>query len=219
MLFAAGFGTRMGTLTKTMPKPLIPVAGKPLIDHALTLLEGHKFDHVVINTHYLSNQIEAHVASRNVAISHETPQVLETGGGLRNALPLLGEGPVITMNTDAVWRGPNPIDAVLQAWDPTRMDALLLGIAPDRAVGHSGKGDFLIDANGRLTRGPGVVYSGIQIIKTDGLTAIPDATFSLNVLWNKMQENGRLFGVEYSGSWADVGHPAGIQLAEDMLEN
>lgn len=216
MLFAAGFGTRMGDLTATRPKPLIEVAGKPLIDHALELVEGINPRQTVVNAHYLPDQIRAHLADRDVAVSHE-PKILETGGGLRAALPLLGAGPVFTMNTDAVWHGPNPLKILGQVWAPDRMDALLLCIPRANAVGHTGQGDFLMAADGRLTRGPGQVYSGIQIVKTALLDEIEEDAFSLNLLWNRMLDMQRLFGVSYPGHWCDVGRPEGIQLAEKMI--
>lgn len=217
MLFAAGFGTRMGALTVTRPKPLIPVAGKPLIDHALDLVTAHGVPRIVVNTHYLSGQVKAHLAGRNLQISEEKPDILETGGGLRKALPFLGSGPVFTMNTDAVWSGPNPLAHLAAGWDPGRMDALLLCIPPDHAIGHAGGGDFVTDAAGRARRGPGAIYSGLQILKTDGLADIPDRAFSLNLLWNRMLEAGRLHAVTYPGRWCDVGTPEGIDLAESML--
>jgi MurNAc alpha-1-phosphate uridylyltransferase len=143
--------------------------------------------------------------------------VLETGGGLKRALPLLGTGPVFTANTDAVWRGPNPCKALLSKWNPSQMDALLLCIPKENAHGHNADGDFLIDADGRVTRGPGLIYSGVQIIKTGGLARIEAAAFSLWDLWNPMLSAGRMFAVPYVGSWCDVGHPDGIAIAERML--
>ena len=217
MMFAAGFGTRMGDLTADLPKPLIQVAGKPLIDHALDLVEDFGADRTVVNLHYKPEMLEKHLSSRNVLFSHETPDVLETGGGLRAALPLLGDGPVFTLNTDAVWQGPNPLTQLAQAWRPAEMDALLLCIPPDQAQGHTGAGDFLIDADGRATWGPGLIYSGLQIIKPDLLHDIRDTSFSLHLLWNKMLADERLFALPYPGEWCDVGQPASIALAEAML--
>ncbi|QFT94956.1 Glucose-1-phosphate cytidylyltransferase [Roseovarius sp. THAF9] len=219
MLFAAGFGTRMGALTASRPKPLIKVAGKPLLDHALDLVAGYGPARTVVNTHYLSDQVAMHLAGRDIHISDEQPDILETGGGLRNALPLLGDDPVFTMNTDAVWAGPNPFAQLAAAWDPAQMDALLLCIPPDNAIGHTGPGDFVTDATGRASRGPGAVYSGLQILKTDGLGSIPEPAFSLNILWNRMLNAGRLHAVTYPGKWCDVGTPEGIALAESMLRD
>ncbi len=217
MLFAAGFGTRMGALTKDRPKPLIEVAGRPLIDHALALVGAVHPSRVVANLHYHADQLQAHLAPKGILLSHETPEILETGGGLRAALPLLGTGPVFTMNTDAIWAGPNPLSLLQQSWDPDRMDALLMCVPIGQTIGHAGEGDFTADADGRITRGPGLVYGGVQILKTDGLQNIPEQAFSLNLLWNQMHDRNRLFALEYPGRWCDVGRPEGIVLAEGML--
>jgi len=218
MLFAAGFGTRMGVLTATRPKPLIEVAGRPLIDHALDLVEPLRLPRVVANLHYLPEPLMGHLAGRGIAFSLEAPEILETGGGLRHALPLLGAGPVFTMNTDAIWRGPNPLAMLADAWNPAVMDALLICVPKARAIGHSGAGDFLLDGDGRISRGPGLIYGGVQIIKTEGLSAIADRVFSLNQLWTRIGTSGRLHGLEYPGRWCDVGRPEGIALAEKLLE-
>lgn len=217
MLFAAGFGTRMGALTADRPKPMIPVAGQPLMDHALDLVSGAGIARRVVNLHYKPDTLAAHLANRDVALSFETQEILETGGGLRQALPLLGDGPVFTLNTDAVWNGPNPLVLARAAWNPDLMDALLVCIQPDMAVGHTGRGDFLLDDTGRMTRGPGLIYGGAQIIKTEGLASIAEKAFSLNVLWDRMLAEGRLFGLTYPGQWCDVGRPEGIALAEQMI--
>lgn len=217
MLFAAGFGTRMGALTATRPKPMVQVAGKPLIDHTLEQVQAIAPRKVVANVHYLPDQIRDHLAGRNIQISDESDVILETGGGLRKALPLLGDAPVFTMNTDAVWQGPNPLQMLLNAWDAERMDALLLCIPRERAVGHTGQGDFLFDPQNRLRRGPGQVYTGVQILKTDLLHDIADVAFSLNLLWNRMLADQSLFGLSYPGKWCDVGRPEGITLAEQMI--
>ncbi|MBY6004010.1 nucleotidyltransferase family protein [Salipiger bermudensis] len=217
MLFAAGFGTRMGALTADRPKPLIEVAGKPLIDHALDLAEGFGPLRRVANAHYRADQLEAHLAPRDVAVSREEPEILDTGGGLRLALPLLGADPVFTLNTDAVWSGPNPLRLLAEAWDPARMDALLLCVPLGSAIGRKGGGDFEIAPGGQLQRGGDFVYTGAQIVRTDTLQAVLEPVFSLNLLWNRMAEEGRLFGLPYPGKWCDVGHPEGIRLAEEML--
>ncbi len=216
MLFAAGFGTRMGTLTRDVPKPLIPVGGRPLIDHALDIVDAHGPLRRVVNTHYRADQMEAYLADRNVTLSPEQPRILDTGGGLRAALPLLGPEPVFTLNTDAVWSGPNPLDLLAASWEPERMDALLLCVPLSRALGRKGAGDFTLD-QGQLLRGGDLVYTGAQILRTDDLAEIPETAFSLNLLWNRMDARGRLFGLTYPGTWCDVGHPEGIALAETLL--
>ena len=216
LLFAAGFGTRMGALTADRPKPMIPVAGRALIDHALDLLDDAGITRRVANLHYRAAQLADHLGPKGVLLSHEEPDILETGGGLRQALPLLGPGPVITLNTDAAWTGENPVTRLLQAWDPDRMDALLLCLRPGQALGHAG-GDFAADAAGRLTRGGPLVYSGLQIIKPEGLHAIPDRAFSLNRLWDRMIAENRLYSCGFDGRWCDVGRPETIPIAEAML--
>ncbi|MEO3417114.1 nucleotidyltransferase family protein [Roseovarius sp. CAU 1744] len=217
MLFAAGFGTRMGALTADRPKPLIPVAGKALIDHALDLVNAYGPDRIVANLHYLPDQVEAHLADRGVAFSREEPEILETGGGLRAALPLLGHKPVFTMNTDAIWRGPNPLTFLAERWDAAKMDALLLCLGKQQALGHTGAGDFIADAEGRAIRGPGVIYSGLQIIRTETLASFQERKFSLNRVWDIMLDHGRLFTATYPGMWCDVGQPQSISLAERLL--
>lgn len=217
MMLAAGFGTRMRPLTETRPKPLIEVGGRPLIAHTQGLLEAAGVTRIVCNAHYLSAQIEAYFSGSDVTVLTETPDILDTGGGLRNALPYLGSGPVITANPDVIWRGPNPVEMVLDAWDPARMDALLVCAAPERAIGTASKGDFTIAEDGSLTRGPGAIYASIQITKTDLLHEVPEPAFSLNRIWDVMIARGRCFGLLYPGYWCDVGHPGGIAEAEALL--
>lgn len=216
MLFAAGLGTRMRPLTVNVPKPLVRVAGKALIDHALEQVGS--VGRIVVNLHYLPEQIRAHLSDRSeIRFSAETDTILDTGGGLRAALPLLESDPVFTLNTDAVWTGPRALEQLAGAWDPDRMDGLLLLVEPTSAIGHTGPGDFLMDANGRLTRGPGLIYTGAGIVKTGGLADFADRTFSLNLLWNRMASAGRLYGTLHCGGWCDVGRPESIPLAENML--
>ncbi len=217
LFFAAGLGTRMQPLTAERPKPLIAVAGRPLIDHAIALADAAGIGRQVVNVHYRADMVRTHLTGRAIAISDESDALLDTGAGLRKALPLLGPGPVFTMNTDAVWQGDNPFQTLAAAWQP-HMGALLLLADPTDAVGHGGRGDFLMDADGRLTRGPGLIYVGAQIIDPEGLSAIPDQAFSLNVLWDRMVAQGTAFGVRWRGRWCDVGQPASIALADAMLK-
>ena len=217
LVFAAGFGTRMRLLTDRLPKPLVRVAGKALLDHALDLADGAGVQRIIVNTHYRHAQIAAHLSGRDIGLSHETPGILDTGGGLRHALPRLGNPPVFTLNSDAVWRGENPLATLAANWDPARMDALLLCVPPDRATGHTGGGDFSIAPDGQLIRGGPLVYSGVQIINPVGIDEIAETVFSLNLLWNRLAACGRLHGIAYGGQWCDVGHPDGITLAEEML--
>lgn len=215
MIFGAGMGTRMRHLTADRPKPLVEVAGRPLIDHALDLTEGLGLTRVV-NTHYRADQLARHLSGKAL-ISHEDV-LLETGGGLRHARPLLGEGPVFTLNSDAIWRGPNPLVALQNAWDD-KMEGLLLLLPKPSALGHTGTGDFALDDAGRVTRAPAYVYSGAQIIRPDSLEGITDEIFSLNLAWNAMIARGTLYGVVYDGQWCDVGQPDSIAAAEALLES
>ncbi|MFP4238614.1 MAG: nucleotidyltransferase family protein [Rhodosalinus sp.] len=217
MLFAAGFGTRMGALTADRPKPLIEVAGRPLLDHALEIARGPRPARIVANAHYRAGQIAAHLADTEVRVSHEPEAILDTGGGLRAALPLLAADPVFTLNTDAVWQGPNPLSLLRAAWDGARMEALLLCLPPEDALGHAGAGDFAIGAGGQAVRGPGAVYSGAQIIATGALAEVPERVFSLNRVWDGMIARGTLYAMLYPGRWCDVGRPEGIALAEALL--
>ena len=214
LLFAAGLGTRMAPLTDTCPKPLVKVAGRALLDHALDHCSDLK---TVVNAHYLADQIENHIDGRNIFLSDERNALLETGGGLKHALPTLGDGPVFTMNTDAIWRGANPLQILKSNWQQ-EMDGLLLMIPRDQAVGHTGKGDFDIGAHGQIHKGYDHVYSGAQIIRTDLLASIKKKSFSMWDLWTPMLEAGTLFGTIYPGAWCDVGRPDSIPIAEAMLQ-
>ncbi|WP_299950057.1 nucleotidyltransferase family protein [uncultured Ruegeria sp.] len=217
MLFAAGFGTRMGALTKDRPKPLIEISGRPLIDHALDLIDELRPIRVVANLHYRADQLADHLAGYDVELSREEPRILDTGGGLRAALPLLGAGSVFTLNSDAIWAGPNPLHLLRDHWNPDKMDALLMCIPVAQTLGHASPGDFTQDNTGRITRGAGLIYGGAQILKTDGLKDIKEDAFSLNVLWDQIQKQKRLFALSYPGRWCDVGRPEGIELAEGLI--
>jgi|694.fasta_scaffold50967_3 MurNAc alpha-1-phosphate uridylyltransferase len=222
MIFAAGFGTRMGPLTATQPKPMIRVDGRPLIDHALEQAIAAGAAPIVVNLHYLGDQLARHLADRPVLFSWERETILETGGGLRKALPMLGPGPVATLNSDAAWTGENAITQLETAWDETKMDALLLITPPERTTGHGAPPAFSMDERGRLSRhsttgGAGYVYTGAQIIKTDMLAGIPDTVFSMWRLWEPMIAARRLYGLIHNGGWCDVGQPESIALAEQHL--
>lgn len=216
MIFAAGKGTRMAPLTDVTPKPLIRVGGQTLLDRALDLGRQAGARRVVVNTHHLGAQICDHVVGRDIAVSDESDLLLDTGGGLRKALPLLGGGAVITMNPDVIWTGPNPIRALLDAWDD-RMDALLMLVPLARTHGRRGGGDFSLAPDDRLIRNGDLVYGGAQIIRPDRLGEIPDQVFSLNRLWDLLIAGGRAYGTVHSGEWCDVGRPDCIPLAEGLL--
>lgn len=221
MLFAAGFGTRMGALTASQPKPLIRVAGLPLIDHARRIADKAGITRQVANLHYLGDQLERHLSGSHVALSWERPNILDTGGGLKAALPLLGDGPVLTLNTDAVWTGANPLTQLMQAWDAARMDQLFLLLPAAQARSATGRSDFVMDETGRINWAKGrdgFLYLGAQIIHPRLLTET-EAAFSLHGPWTRAMEAGRAFGLIHQGDWCDVGHPDGITEAEAMLRD
>lgn len=220
MILAAGFGTRMGALTADRPKPLIPVAGRPLIDHALAVARDVHAAPVVVNLHYRAEMLAAHLEGRDVRLSWERGRILDTGGGLKAALPMLGPGPVFTLNADVVWTGENPLAQLATAWDPARMDALLLVLPAAEATGFAGTGDFVMDKSGRLSRAegrPGVAYLTAQILDPAILADIPEEVFSMNRVWDLLIARGRAFGLLHRGGWCDVGSPAGLALAEAVL--
>lgn len=219
MIFAAGFGTRMGALTATRPKPLIEVAGRALIDHALDQARAGGATRIAVNGHYLAGQLAAHLDGLpDVTFLHETPEILDSGGGLRNALPHLGRGPVFTLNADAVWTGANALRQLAGAWRPGEMGALLLMVPAARAVGRAGGGDFRLAGDGRLDWDrAGQVFTGAQIIDPEVLRDAPAGPFSIRPVWSRLIAEGRLFGLEHAGRWADVGHPDGLALAEAMV--
>lgn len=218
MIFAAGFGTRMGALTRTRPKPLIPVAGRPLIDHARALVRDAGASLIVANTHYLAEKLERHLDGTGVLTHRETPEILDTGGGLKAALPLLApKNAVATLNPDVIWRGPNPLSLAAGHWNPAEMDALLVCVPLSRTRGRTAPGDFSLDDEGRLHRGGDFVFGGCQIIAPHVLDQVAGPAFSLNDVWNLIASRQRLFGVRHPGPWADVGHPEGIEIAETLL--
>ncbi|MGB0530696.1 MAG: nucleotidyltransferase family protein [Paracoccaceae bacterium] len=219
MIFAAGFGRRMGALTKDKPKPLVPVKGRALIDYAVDIARESGAQTILVNLHYKHQMLADHLRDAPVQTRLELPDILETGGGLKAALPQLGAGPVVTINSDAIWQGENPIAALRARWQPERMEALLLCIERTRAHGHSGAGDFSLAENGCLQRGGNLVYTGVQIIKTEGLMAIEQRAFSLNLLWAQMIERQGVYGAVYRGNWCDVGHPEGLVCAQNMLSH
>lgn len=217
MIFAAGFGTRMGTLTQSRPKPMIEVAGQSLIDRAIDLGRDAGCGPIVANTHYLAHLLAPVLEQRGVVASHEATEILETGGGLKEALPLLGPGPVITLNPDVVWSGENPLRMLGKRGLDAATEALLLLVPAARARGRSGAGDFSLAADGRLIRGGDLVYTGAQLLRTERLAVIDKTVFSLNAVWDLMAADGALRGLVYDGEWCDVGHPAGLAEAEALL--
>ena len=201
--------------TQHQPKPMITVAGRPLIDHAIDAMQG--VNRRFANTHYLPDALEKHLNCAGIEPIFEEI-LLETGGGLKHALPRLKRDTVFTMNTDAVWLGPTPAAFLSEHWKPEIMDGLMLLIPKPQAIGHKGAGDFIPAQNGALSRGPGDVYTGLQIIKTKYVSQIDQTHFSLNLVWQTLLARGTLFGATYPGRWCDVGHPEAISLAESLLE-
>ena len=230
MIMAAGLGKRMRPLTATTPKPLIPVGGKPLLDHVLEKLAAAGVKKAVVNVHYLADAVEAHLASRahglEVAISDERSLLMETGGGLVQAAPLIDSDPFIALNSDNLWvDGPaDTLKLLASHWDDAKMDALLLLVPLARAENHRGLGDFHMDRSGRLRRrdrshvAP-FVYTGIQMVSKRLLRDAPEGPFSTNILWDRAIEEGRCFGAVHQGLWFDVGTPKAIPMTEAALEN
>ncbi|HET7409925.1 MAG TPA: nucleotidyltransferase family protein [Paracoccaceae bacterium] len=225
MVLAAGFGTRMGELTRERPKPLLPVAGRALIDHALDAAAEAGIRRAVVNLHYRGDQIGAHLAGRRapeVVFSLE-PEILDTGGGIARALSLLGDGPFAVLNSDAVFIGPNPIRALLAGWQPDRMDALMLLVPIGRARAYTRAGDFFLAADGAtpVRRGEAasapLVYAGAQILSPAALAGAPEGAFSLNLVWDRLIAAGRLAALAYRGDWVDVGTPQGLAEADRLL--
>lgn len=216
MFFCAGKGTRMKALTQQVPKPMVRVNSVPLVDYALEAMSG--VNRRFANTHYLPDILESHLRAANVEPIHE-PELLETGGGLKHALPTISRDVLFTMNTDAVWKGPKPAELLVKQWDPTRMDGLMLLIPIDRAIGHKGQGDFLRDKTGLLHRGAGEVFTGLQIIKSKFVERVAETHFSMNVVWDDLLQRKTLFGAIYPGTWCDVGYPEAIELAETLLKD
>ena len=227
MIMAAGMGKRMRPLTAATPKPMVRVAGKPLIDHALDRLADAGVARAVVNVHYLADALEAHVLERpspKVTISDERDQLLETGGGMIKAQPHLPD-PFYCLNADNIWLdGPRNAFADLSArWNPDEMDALLLVVGHARAANFSGQGDFHMDPHGRLSRRNAgrvapFIYTGIQLVSHRLLRDAPQGKFSTNILWNRAIEEGRLFGVSFTGQWFEVGTPEAIRPTEDALK-
>nr|WP_225421062.1 nucleotidyltransferase family protein [Sphingomonas parva] len=229
MVMAAGLGKRMRPLTATRPKPLVEVAGQPLIDHCFDRLRGAGVRKAVVNVHYLADALEAHLRHRvkdiEIAVSDERAQLLETGGGLIRALPLIDADPFLVVNSDNLWVD-GPVDSLrllASNWDDARMDSLLLLVPLARAHCHRGQGDFHMRPDGTLRRRkPGTVapfvYTGIQIVSKRLLAGEhPEGPFSTNILWDRAIEQGRMFGVVHEGLWFDVGAPDNIRKTEEIL--
>ena len=219
MIFAAGFGSRMQKLTKLVPKPLIKVGDKALIDHTLSLQHKPNMN-IIVNAHFKHSMIDSHLKNSScVKVIVEKPLIFETGGGLKNAIPSMKNDTIFTLNSDSLFRGLNPLLLLEQSWRPEFMEALLLIIPPSRAFHHTGKSDFSINKVGKLNRDIyGSIYTGAQIIKIGRFSDINQKQFSLNLVWNQMLNQGTIYGIEYPGSWVDVGTPKGKIHAEKFLK-
>ena len=226
MLLAAGLGTRMRPLTDTLPKPLVKVAGTALIDHALDRLADAGVAKAVVNVHHRADQIEAHLQGRmrpQIIISDERDALLDTGGGVVKALPLLGSEPFFHMNSDTLWiEGVTPNLPRLAAQFDDKMDILLLLASTAASIGYEGRGDFAMAPDGRLTRrlerevAP-FVYAGAAIMRPSLFTDAPRTRFSLSTTFDRVAEAGRLYGLRLDGTWMHVGTPEAIKAAEAAI--
>lgn len=228
MVLAAGLGKRMRPITDTMPKPLVPVAGKTLLDWGLDALAAEGVEQAVVNVHYLADQIEAHVASRavpRVIVSDERAELLDSAGGIVKALPILGDKPFFILNADTFWldegwlgTGPSSVSRLARLWDGERMDILLMLASMDDVTGHSGSTDFLLDEEGRLSRAQGDpaghVYAGAGIVHPRIFAGVEARPHSLNAYFDRAIAEGRLFGMLMRGRWITVGTPDAIAPAE-----
>lgn len=231
MLFAAGFGKRMLPITETTPKPLVKVAGKPLIDYGISTLKQAGVKNIVVNTHHLSDKIATYIKNLNdnsIIISHEK-EILETGGGIVNALPLLGDEPIFTLNSDIILMSDKEpaLKSLCDLWDPKKMDALMLVVPLAKTVGYDGNGDFNLTKDGRIIK-PNAksfdyVFTGAMIIKTSIFKTVAKKPFSVfkDFLYkNNLQEDGSLknvYGTIHNQKWLHIGTKEGINLAETAL--
>ena len=229
MVLAAGLGTRMRPLTQFRPKPLVEVAGKPLIDHVFDRLRAAGVCRAVVNVHYLADMMETHLAPPpagiEIAVSDERARLLETGGGVTRALPLIADETFLVVNSDNLWID-GPVDAIrllASRWDDAEMDALLLVVPLARANCHKGQGDFHLDGTGHLSRRRAkvapFVFTGIQLVSRRLFRDAPEGPFSTNLLWDRAIEEGRCFGMVHQGLWFDVGTPPAIAMTEALLRD
>ncbi|WP_119679794.1 nucleotidyltransferase family protein [Indioceanicola profundi] len=230
MVLAAGLGQRMRPITDRIPKPLVKVGGQSMLDHALDRLEAAGVEQAVVNTHWLADQILTHLDRRAqagrgpVTLISPEPELLETAGGIKRALPLLGDQPFFAVNSDILWLdGPTPaLERLTRNWDPERMDVLLLLAATVWTVGYDGSGDFHMDPAGRLSwrterQLAPFVYAGVQIAKPELFRDLPDGPLSNKAVWQKASEEGRLFGLRHDGPWYHVGTPEAIPQVDAQI--
>ncbi len=230
MVLAAGLGMRMRPITERLPKPLVPVDGRPMLDYTLDHLQAAGIGNVVVNVHHLGDMLLDHLAARpdfDAVISDETDRLMDSGGGVVKALPLLGDGPFLILNGDSFWleapdAGETNLSRMTAAWDPRQMDMLIMTAPMDRAIGYDGRGDFLADAAGRLCRydrhSPDPqVYAGVIMTHPGIFADAPDEPFSLNWCFDRAIAAGRLFGMPSKGLWLTVGTPEAIGEAEAAM--
>ncbi|WP_152046634.1 nucleotidyltransferase family protein [Aureimonas psammosilenae] len=228
MVLAAGLGKRMRPITSTIPKPLVEIKGKALIDYGLDALERAGVRRAVVNVHYLADLMQAHLRRREgleIAISDERDTLLESGGGIVRALPLIGPDPFYVLNADTFWIDGyrDNLQLMAELWEPERMDILLLIADMRQATGYEGRGDFVMDAEGRLARVPErdmspFIYAGAAILKPELFAGMAEEKFSLNRLFDAAIEKGTLFGVRLDGLWITVGTPEAIPEAEAVFQ-
>ena len=227
-VLAAGLGTRMRPLTDTVPKPLVRLAGKPLIDHVLDRLAAAGIARAVVNVHHHADLLEAHLKKRSsprIVISDERDVLLDTGGGVQRALPLLGSAPFLIHNSDSIWQegiGCN-LTRLIEGWDERTMDSLMLVTTAGGSLGYDGTGDFDMDPNGHLSRrAEGRVapfaFTGVSIAHPRMFDGEAPGRFSLNRVWNKAIAAGRLYGTRLDGLWMHVGTPAALAEAEERMK-
>ncbi|NTJ65232.1 nucleotidyltransferase family protein [Agrobacterium rhizogenes] len=232
MVLAAGLGTRMRPITDTIPKPLVKIAGKPMIDYALDALAEAGVEQVVVNVHHHADQMEAHLRGYrklDILISDERDALMNNGGGLAKGLKLLGRDPAFVMNSDLFWIGekegqPTNLDRLAGFFDVDHMDLGMLCVALEKTTGHNGKNDFSMAEDGRLSRysdvtGNGVVYAGTLVINPSFLDDAPADAFNINTYYDKAIARGRLYGTMLDGHWLTVGTPEAVGEAEETIRN
>ena len=228
MVLAAGIGSRMRPLTNDRPKALVEVGGKALIDHVLDRLAAAGVETAVVNIHHFADQMTAHLAQRShpqIKIVDESAGLLDSGGGIKNALPLLGKDPFFVANIDSLWidEGVPPLEVMKAAWDPEAMDLLVLLVEKGRGIGFEGPRGFFLDSQGHITHSADETNPapfanvGVQIMKPDTLKGAPDCAFSILPVWWRLQDEGRIFGVAMDAFWLHVGDPFAKAAAEAKL--
>jgi N-acetyl-alpha-D-muramate 1-phosphate uridylyltransferase len=229
MILGAGLGTRMRPYTDTLPKPLVPLKGRPLIDHVIDRITAEGIKHVVVNVHYFADRLEGHLRRRSqpfVRISDERGALLDTGGGLKHALPLIGDDPFLVHNSDSVWLegADRNLRRLFNAWDETRMDFLLMLALGSASIGYDGRGDFSCEPDGRIRRRREnevvpFVFTGVSIVHPRVFTEAPDGAFSMTPLWNRAILAGRAYGLRMEGLWMHVGTPEALIEAEQAMDS